>query len=947
MNYNSISRSSKVFYRYHMAYSDDSFVEEETWRRSFRKWFLGGVRGYVIASVEVILSIIWVALYIKATYEVSGMPTWIQGLNWTFVVAFVCIFAIHLTASENRLRFLLSPFAIIDYLTIIPFFFTTFAGSEFLRLTGILRVFRLLRARALAPSETAKKLLQITLIIICFLFVSSSLLLVVEPAVYYNWWIAFYFVVVTIFTVGFGDITPQTTVGQALVILIILTGVVLIPLQAFALGKILMTKEDPLKTKYKIRTDSKHLVIFGNAFNIPFLTEMINEFAIKYRIQRHIDMNIVIMQKNLTNSELEELCITPMDGQVFVHVLYGSPLKFEDLERAGLKSAECAITIFDNDHDSCLAHMALKSFNRRIAIFSLLLKSENMGLYRTVNTFKENHGEVIPTLLCRLEIGAALLARSVTTRGFSTLISNLIRTRSYVAGQEDKHIEYEQGSAFEIYFGVLPLACSGRSFSEFSFYIYAKHQALLIGLMTDGKYPLMNPGSEYLIKGGEIGIFLASDPSVMVVIKDMAYLPLSRESDDGIFHEDPHQSSELEHVALEGGHGEDDHHHQGSWGPPASQSPRINIKSNKESISHLGTRSTVPMKWDFSHQNPGRIIRYHEALQHPETFGSFYRILDAPRTYRSALITSPPEDGHIIIYGNTIDWVYFIAPLRSRSVSQCQPILIVSPTHLTSQQWASIAHFPAIYVSPCINLIEKSELERLNVPGSTHIIITSIYSPMIDNDSSSSSNKQDEDEWFGDDITEVQSHFVTSRETRDTLLLYSWLKFHCPKTRIIMDLKDEYDLRFLHKYEHSKQPFMQQEVRNGSSACTELAISRLLAQSVYNPFVFDVTMQLIFGTRVSKDNIETDEGDDEDENTQLKPLVRLEQIPSHLKNRTYRELFNELIKERDILPLGLYRQRPRPGKLRKNQYVFTCPPIDTALLPGDRVYVLFPQHLKY
>lgn len=1019
--YTSIDRGSRMFYRHQLAFADDSLVEKMSIRRRVRYLFLIGLRGMMLAALEVLLSLVWVGIYIAETYY-KNTPNWITALNWTFVAIFIFLWLIHLAASGDRLRFLVSVFSIIDYVTIIPLFFASIGGVTFLRVISILRIFRLLRVLLLAPNERIYKLLQVSCILLCFVFVSTALVLVVEPDTFNDFWTSFYFVVVAIFTVGFGDITPVTIFGQVIVTLIIVVGVVLIPIQAFALSRIISVKKDSAAASYTHGVDSKHIVIFGNFLSPSRLSEMITEFSIKYRFQRHIDLHIVIMQTTPPSTDLRMLEIPPPDGLPFIHVLHGSPLNFEDLHRASAKTAECAVTMFDNDHDTCLVHMALKSFNRSLAIFALLQRPEKAPLFRAVAPFKENHGEVLPTVISRLEISGAMLARCIPTRGFATLICNLVRTRMVSnSAYEEEHAEYRRGAAYEIYFGVLPLSFCGSSFLDICLSIYAQHSALLIGLMTDGKHPLINPGSQYTIKGGELAIFLAPDASVTILIKDMQNLPLSMlppnrnkrkakksgNPDRPILGAESSTSDGIEMQAYENAPKMASAIIEGSGSRPGSKSPTRLRKSQKDlgsdgalmepadKLSPTESRrrkaenisARTQLTWEADGER-NKLVRYHEVAKRVDLLAKHYRVLDSPRTFRSAILSQAPEEGHIILTGSVLDWVYYIAPLRNRSVSKCQPIVIVTARPLTQKQWNSIAHFPEVYMMPGASLLKRRDIERLNVQGATHILITYSHADrqmaampgvLPPNLSASLASMASAEHGGSDDILDMDDESMstifnpgydaTPASTRDAILIYSWLSRVCPKTRVIMDIKDEQDLRFLHKAERAGDSHIQGEIRNGTACATSSTVERLLAQAVYNPLVLDVVLQLIFGTRLaslpvsskSKSNsrspatgssaaspsqrpsFDDDDSDGEDEEDDLKPIIRLEQIPPHLKGASYRELFEDLVQERDALPLGLYRQLPRPNKARKLQYVCTCPSVDTPLEPGDRVYVLFPS----
>ena len=1091
--YSSIDRGSRVFYRHQLAFADDSRVEKMSLRRRARSLLLTGVRGMVLASLEVFLSLFWVALYIAETYYPTS-PAWLVALNWTFVAAFSLLWLIHLAASPNRLRFLVSWYSLIDYITIIPLFFAPVGGSTFLRVVSILRIFRILRILRLAPNDRIKKFLEVSCIILCFTFISSSLVLIVEPETFSNFWTSFYFVIVAIFTVGFGDITPATMFGQAIVILVVMTGVILLPLQALALSRIFSIKEDSVNGSFVPGHDSKHIVILGNNFSAARLSEMITEFSIKYRYQRHIDLHVVIMQSNPPGPELREFAEPPADGLGFIHVLHGSALSFEDLHRAATKDAVCAVTMFENDHDTCLVHMALKAFHRGITIFALLQRPEKSLLFRAVSPFKSERGEVIPTVMSRLEICGALLARCIPTRGFATLICNLVRTRMQSnSAYEEEHWEYKRGAAYEIYFGILPSSFCGSSFLDICLTVYSQHSALLIGLMTDGKHPLINPGASYTINGGELAIFLAPDPSVTVIIKEMQNLPLmvqppqtrssrkkakeaaaakkKQQKEDAkaakasksksekktaattagvrpILSSDSSTSTETEilHLdnasrlasAMDNGNGSDNESGRGpklrhSKTPETEESPSTSRRrkgdkdaseNREKSPSTKRKGRTAPIEaieekaaprtqitWNFE-SDRNKLIRYHEVAKRVDLLSKHYRVLDSPRTFRSAILQRAPESGHIIFTGYAVDWVYYIAPLRNRSVSKCQPIIIVTTKPLTQKQWASIAHFPEVYMMPGASLLKRRDIERLHVLSATHILITygntertanttgypggSAFSTYPSNISATNLNGPSSEEpvHMNDLIEEEEeSSFIGADSTppaiRDALLIYSWLSRVCPNTRVVMDIRDEHDLRFLHKAERSHDAHIQMEIRSGVACATSSTVERLLSQSVYNPLVYDVIMQLIFGTRLAswpeenpprrktpppksksrsrrrgktleslQDDEEEDEEDeeavessdedssDEDFDQDLKPIIRLEQIPNSLKGASYRELFEDLIYERDAIPLGLYRSLARPLKAGKQQYVYTCPPMEASLQPGDRVYVLFPSAPK-
>lgn len=864
--YESMRNETNIFYRNEMEFSDDSKVENLSYRRRFRKFFFSSTKGLIITSLEVISSLIWCALYIIDTYY-KNTPTYIFIWDWIFVALFTILYIMHLFASENRPRYIVSAFAVIDYVTILPYFLS-FTGVTFLKIFSVLRIFRLIRVLSLAPNSIVRRIMQISFMIVAFLFIASALILAIEPDTFQNFHTSLYFVVVTIFTVGFGDLTPSSPFARAAVIAIIITAVILIPLLGYSISTLINSQPEPYMGKYNPLPDTKHLIIFGQNIRASQISEMTSEFFFKYRLQRKVDMHIVIMQKVIPSKELLKLTKNEKDENSFVHLLYGDPLSYKDMERASIKHAECAITLFYNDYDSCLVNMSIKSFNPSLPIYVMLQKPENIHLYLSVAPVKINRDDPLPTIIPKLEISAALISRSIQTKGFSTLITNLARTRMVTRSlYEEHHIEYRSGAGFEIYFGVLSTSFASCTFSQIAFSIYSNFNALLIGIVTDTKYPVINPADLYTIQGQELGIFIASDPSISTKVKDFQLLPLNTDNNN------------FDVVVL-----------------PEKRTDSFEYPKN----------ASIP-KYD--------IIRYHHAVENVTLLSEQYYISENPKSFEQANLKSISVSKHIILYGDPeIDWIYFIAPLRSKTTKQ-KHIFILTLKPISQTQWDSIKHFPDVFHISGLSLLNEVDNVILNISNASNLIL---LSKPIKNE-------------FEEKIENVPN--TVDDETRQILIIYAFITYKYPKVGIIVDIDDEYNLRFLHKSEHSIDPHILQEIRKGSACSTSATLERLLAQTVFNPLVYEVILHLIFGTRYV------------DVKKHLMPLISLENISPSFIGKPYGELFEFLLNSKFYLPLGLYRSKERHGHNRNDDYVSTCPPSQTVIEPNDRVYIIFPQTL--
>lgn len=126
-------------------------------------------------------------------------------------------------------KYLLTRGMILDFIAVSPLAFAVADQSEAL-FVRILRLSRILRIRSLfLDSERGQEIMEsmsfaqirlanVVLTLFSLLYVSAGLFYQVEkdvnPAVQ-NFFDAFYFSIITLFTVGFGDITPLTSAGKA------------------------------------------------------------------------------------------------------------------------------------------------------------------------------------------------------------------------------------------------------------------------------------------------------------------------------------------------------------------------------------------------------------------------------------------------------------------------------------------------------------------------------------------------------------------------------------------------------------------------------------------------------------------------------------------------------------------------------------------------------------
>ena len=207
----------------------------------------------IVVSVAVIASIVIMAL------ETFDLPT---GLKKALFVAdallslmFVAEYLFRVATAENKRAYITSFYGIIDLVAIFPILVHAFASARVIRLLRVLRVIRLLKLKryndALDRYRRALKLIaaEATLFTgVAFVFIISFAFLIYEvehelqPDKYGNIFDSVWWAVISLTTVGYGDVYPITIAGRMLTLAMVLTGmgIVAVPtaLLASALSRV-------------------------------------------------------------------------------------------------------------------------------------------------------------------------------------------------------------------------------------------------------------------------------------------------------------------------------------------------------------------------------------------------------------------------------------------------------------------------------------------------------------------------------------------------------------------------------------------------------------------------------------------------------------------------------------------------------------------------------------
>jgi voltage-gated potassium channel len=167
-------------------------------------------------------------------------------VEWVFTILFTVEYFLRLVSVRRPLAYATSFFGVVDLLAVAPTFLSLFVpGSQYLlviRVLRLLRVFRIFKlaehlseadvlVRALRASR--RKISVFLLAVLTLVVIIGSLLYVIEGEQngFTSIPISIYWAVVTLTTVGYGDISPQTPLGQTLAaaVMIIGYGIIAVP----------------------------------------------------------------------------------------------------------------------------------------------------------------------------------------------------------------------------------------------------------------------------------------------------------------------------------------------------------------------------------------------------------------------------------------------------------------------------------------------------------------------------------------------------------------------------------------------------------------------------------------------------------------------------------------------------------------------------------------------
>ncbi|MBN3036626.1 MAG: ion transporter [Bacteroidales bacterium] len=196
----------------------------------------------VVLLILIVMSIISVFLDSVASIRERFGPE-LHLAEWIFTLLFSVEYAFRIISTRRPSQYIFSFYGIIDLLAILPTWLSmVLAGSQYLiviRILRLLRVFRILklgryvrasRTLTVALRQSRHKIIVFLEVVLTLVIIMGSLMYLIEgpDSGFSSIPRSIYWAIVTLTTVGYGDITPQTIPGQLLASVIMIIGYAII-----------------------------------------------------------------------------------------------------------------------------------------------------------------------------------------------------------------------------------------------------------------------------------------------------------------------------------------------------------------------------------------------------------------------------------------------------------------------------------------------------------------------------------------------------------------------------------------------------------------------------------------------------------------------------------------------------------------------------------------------
>ncbi|KAI6185222.1 BK channel [Aphelenchoides fujianensis] len=906
--------------------------------------------GRVLVVLVFLLSIGSLVIYFIDTYkdsfQVETCIPWsdsaTQQIDLGFNIFFLIYFFIRFIAASDKVWFLLDRYSFVDYFTIPPSLWpSTWRGTgsvfDFLRALRLMTVPDILQYLNILKTSSSIRLTQLISIFVSVCLAGAGLENSGDP------WKDFmnshrisypdcvYFLLVTMSTVGYGDLYCTTVLGRRLHGAMFASYV---PEIADLIGN-----RQKYGGDYKGEHGKRHIVVCG------YITyEVVPDLELEGLFKRHF-------------TKVEFFTGTVMDSI--------------DLTRVKVDEADACIVLankYSSDPDAedaanIMRVISIKNYLAEIRVIVQLMQYHNKAYLLNIPSWDWRRGDDV---ICLAELKLGFIAQSCLAPGFSTMMANLFAMRSFKTTRStpDWLSLYLCGAGMELYTEVLSPSFTGMNFMEplvHSFGVVAVGHELKDNEKKECNIAI-NPGPNTIIQPHTQGFFIAQSADEVKRafywckqchenVQDVALIKKCKCKNLSLFRK---------------------------GGKPVQVLKRGNTGSQQQGFGMDGMRrdssiQRMPMGGD------PRIIdisAYEQQDMKYDSTGMFHWcpsraieecILDRNQAAMTVLA------GHVVVClfadkdSPLIGLRNFIMPLRASNFHyhELKHVVIVGDAEYLKHEWKTLQNLPKISILNG-NPLSRADLRAVNINLCDMCVIASARIP-----------NPNEDPTLADKEAILASLNIKAMQF-DELLgpqrggggvspMSSPALMHSTKPGVksgvhvpmITELVNDSNVQFLDQ-DDDDDPDTELYLTQPFACGTAFAISvldSLMSTTYFNDSALTLIRTLVTGGATPELELILAEGAGLRGGYSTSETLRNRDRYLHADKpyegigtgSTYGNLFSTALKRHGQLCIGLYRLHDNSAPESNKRYVITNPPAELRLMSSDNVYVLeqFDPGLEY
>ncbi len=395
-----------------------SLLSSRVWYRRISKWYFGQRTFFAVESIRLTMNLATCVIYVYTTY-LRRVPMYIATINRVFAASFTFNLLSGAVLASSSVVYHLQ-FARFLQVTSLVSLFTAVGPTAYLHF-GFLRAFsaydsyiRMERRVIQVPFAPRKFALRLFFQCLTLFYVLAAGIQMLEiPGDWLskefikswgNDWTFFnsiYWVIVTLSTVGYGDMSPATIQGRVYTLFMIIIGIIVFSNIIQDLFKEMRRQRG--NGSYRHSTNTRHIIVSGT----PSLADLVHFVKEFYHRPTNKNAHIVVLVEDPKWTDLDWYRYVARNHFLHMNVIYlvGSVLSMLDLQRAGINTADAIFILTtpassgdpsEQDSQIVMSTLAIRNSRTDIPIFSqTLLEHSNVQItfaMKTAASFRLNRG---------------------------------------------------------------------------------------------------------------------------------------------------------------------------------------------------------------------------------------------------------------------------------------------------------------------------------------------------------------------------------------------------------------------------------------------------------------------------------------------------------------------------------------------------------------------------